>query len=241
MTDVNHYLTLEISETATQAEIKQAYRRLAKKFHPDIQTEQVGHAQIAAINMAYEVLGDPQQRRDYDQQRQTTVRLRQAGFETVDEVRDRTQRSATAQSHYHRQRQSGHDADSQLQQWMGQVYTPVDRLIAKILTPLKQEVRALSADPYDDALMENFQTYLENGRTWLAQAQKKFKSMPNPSNVAGVAANLYYCMNQLEDGLEEMERFTYTYDDSYLHTGQELFRISTQLRKEAKMGMKTAK
>ncbi|MGB3135730.1 MAG: DnaJ domain-containing protein, partial [Nodosilinea sp.] len=33
-----HYQTLEINETATQAEIKRAYRRLAKQFHPDSQT-----------------------------------------------------------------------------------------------------------------------------------------------------------------------------------------------------------
>ncbi|MEO1619474.1 MAG: molecular chaperone DnaJ, partial [Cyanobacteria bacterium J06632_3] len=46
------------------------------------------------------------------------------------------------------------------------------------------------------------------------------------------------CLNQLEDGLEEIERFTYTYDDSYLHTGQELFRISAGLRKDAKAEIK---
>ena len=99
-------------------------------------------------------------------------------------------------------------------------------------------MRSLSADPFDDELMEAFQAYLEDCRESLEKAKQKFKSMPNPSQTAQVAANLYYCLNQLEDGIEEIERFTFTYDDSYLHTGQELFRISKQLRREAKADMK---
>ena len=74
--------------------------------------------------------------------------------------------------------------------------------------------------------MEAFQTYIETCREHLQKAQTTFKSMPNPAGVAGGAANMYYCLNQLEDGIEEIERFTYTYDENYLHTGQELFRIS---------------
>lgn len=57
--------------------------------------------------------------------------------------------------------------------------------------------------------------------------------MPNPANLAGVAAHLYYCLNQVGDGLDELEFFTLNYDDHYLHTGQELFRIAEGLRWEA--------
>jgi molecular chaperone DnaJ len=70
MTNQTHYQTLEVAETATQAEIKQAYRRLVKQFHPDSQTQPTGHDQIARINQAYEVIGDPQRRQVYDRQRQ---------------------------------------------------------------------------------------------------------------------------------------------------------------------------
>jgi len=86
--------------------------------------------------------------------------------------------------------------------------------------------------------MEDFQAYLENCRQDLNQAQITFRSQPNPAPVAGVAANLYYCLNQLGDGIDELERFTFNYDEHYLHTGQELFRIATSLRHDAQDAIK---
>jgi molecular chaperone DnaJ len=56
--------------------------------------------------------------------------------------------------------------------------------------------------------------------------------------LAGVAANLYYCLNQLGDALDELETFTLNYDDQYLHTGQEMFRIAAGLRREAMANIK---
>lgn len=234
MANETHYQILEVAETASQAEIKKAYRRLAKQLHPDTQTEASGHDRIARLNEAYEVLGDPDQRNRYDQQRQGYYPEKTA----EESAADRTQRAADMQEHYRRQRQAAQASEEQLEQWLRKVYNPVDRLIAKILTPLKGEIRTLSADPFDDELMEGFQSYLEECRSWLEQAQGKFQSMRNPAPAAGVAANLYHCLNQLEDGLDEMERFVCSYEESYLHTGQELFRISAQLRREARAGIK---
>ena len=57
--------------------------------------------------------------------------------------------------------------------------------------------------------------------------------MPNPSNLAGVAAHLYYCLDRVADGIEELEFFTLNYDDRCLHAGQEMFRIAAGLRYEA--------
>jgi molecular chaperone DnaJ len=245
--DANHYETLEISSEATQAQVKQAYRRLAKQFHPDSQgassqnagnsnvgTSEVGngkqsaHDKIAAVNAAYEVLGDVNERRQYDAARQQ--RLTEA-------ARDRTTRTVKSQNLY-QQRRGNPVADTTIEQWLRSVYTPTDRLIGTILKPLKAEVRALSADPFDDELMAAFQSYIELCQDALEKAKAKFRSLPNPSGVASGAANLYYCLNQLEDGIEEIERFTYTYDDSYLHTGQELLRIAAGLRKDAKAEIK---
>jgi molecular chaperone DnaJ len=233
----DHYQTLEVNHTASQVEIKRAYRRLAKLFHPDSQSQTANHEQITRVNAAYEVLGDPQRRSAYDQQRQQVANLEAAGFSTSRDRRSRQQRAADAQRQYH-QRQTGQDADAHLQLWLKSVYRPVNRLISKILTPLKAQVRELSADPFDDDLMGNFQAYLEQCRDWLKEAQSMFQSMPNPGSVASVAAHLYYCLNQVEDGIEELERFTLNYDDSYLHTGQELFRISRGLRQEAQAALK---
>ncbi|MBD0334996.1 MAG: DnaJ domain-containing protein [Cyanobacteria bacterium Co-bin13] len=234
MAHETHYQILEVAETATQAEIKKAYRRLAKQFHPDSQTEASDHNRIARLNEAYEVLGDPEHRVRYDQQRQGYYPEKSA----AESAAERTQRAADMQAQYRRHREAAQASEEQLEQWLRKVYNPIDRLVGKIISPLKGEIRTLSADPFDDELMEGFQSYLEQCRTWLEQAQNKFQSMPNPSTAAGVAANLYHCLNQLEDGIEEMERFTYSYEESYLHTGHELFRISTQLRREAKAGIK---
>jgi len=230
--DINHYETLGISSGASQDQVKQAYRKLAKKFHPDAQasaqTQQKSHDKIAQVNAAYEVLGDAGERHQYDTARQQSVEA------AANSRASRAASAASAAQGAYRKRRASASSMTTIEQWLRGVYNPTDRLIGKIIKPLKAEVRALSADPFDDDLMEVFQAYIESCRELLEKAQAKFKSMPNPSGVASGAANLYYCLNQLEDGIEEIERFTYTYDDSYLHTGQELFRISAGLRKEAK-------
>ncbi|MEO0537278.1 MAG: DnaJ domain-containing protein [Cyanobacteria bacterium P01_A01_bin.123] len=232
-TSTSHYHTLDVSETATQAEIKQAYRRLVKKFHPDSRHVAAGHEQITQINAAYEILGDPQNRSRYDQERQYFSAADAVSFVETD-ARDRQQRTVDSQNHYRQRRKTQKNADIHIEQWLKHVYSPIDRLMGKILSPLKTELRSLSADPFDDELMEGFQAYLENCRSWLEHAQGLFKSMASPANAAGVAMDLYHCLNQLEDGIDEMERFTYSYEESYLHTGQELFRLVTQLRKAVK-------
>lgn len=222
MATSNHYQTLELRESASQADIKRAYHRLAKQHHPDSRADGRGdHEHIARINAAYEVLGNPTTRKRYDAKRNG----------------GRAQRTSEINTQYQQRRKANQQADDALKTWIRSVYSPIDRLIGKIINPLPSEVRSLSADPFDDELMETFQAYLENCRELLEKAKQTFKSMPNPSQTAQVAANLYYCLNQLEDGIEEIERFTFTYDDSYLHTGQELFRISKQLRREAKADM----
>jgi len=228
MAKKTHYQVLEIHQSATQAEIKQAYRRLAKKFHPDSRSEAASHEQISLLNTAYGVIGDPSRRRVYDQQLQGGTANPEASAQT------RAQRTADMQDVYRQQRQSTQSSEVQIDAWLKLVYTPVDRLIAKIMSPLKKEIRSLAADPFDDELMQGFQTYLKDARAMLEKAQDKFQSMANPSGAANVAATLYHCLGQLEDGLDEMERFTYSYEESYIHTGQELFRISRQLRQEAK-------
>jgi molecular chaperone DnaJ len=87
---INHYQTLEVAETASQGEIKQAYRRLAKELHPDSQSTRASHEQITQLNAAYEILGDRQRRAHYDRQRQ------RAGVVSEETLRDRAERPPTA-------------------------------------------------------------------------------------------------------------------------------------------------
>lgn len=63
----DYYVVLEIDRTADLTTIKQAYRRLARQLHPDLNPQDEAAAErFKRLNQAYEVLSDPRQRRHYD-------------------------------------------------------------------------------------------------------------------------------------------------------------------------------
>src|SRR5918999_2812902 len=64
----DYYATLGVTKTATDKELKQAYRKLARKYHPDVNpNDKAAEARFKEINEAYEVLGDPDKRKKYDE------------------------------------------------------------------------------------------------------------------------------------------------------------------------------
>ncbi len=75
----DYYQTLGVEPGAGEAEIKTAYRRLARKHHPDVSKEPGAEERFKAINEAYEALRDPDKRAAYDQ-------LRARGYRPGDEV-----------------------------------------------------------------------------------------------------------------------------------------------------------
>ena len=63
----DYYQTLGVSRDASQEEIQRAYRKLARKYHPDVNKEADAAQRFAKIGEAYEVLKDPEKRRKYDE------------------------------------------------------------------------------------------------------------------------------------------------------------------------------
>lgn len=62
----DYYEILGVKRDAKEAEIKSAYRKLARKYHPDVNKEKGAEEKFKDINEAYEVLGDKEKRQRYD-------------------------------------------------------------------------------------------------------------------------------------------------------------------------------
>ena len=205
---------LGVAATASGAEIKAAYRALVKQHHPDAGGDEEA---ILAINAAWEVLRDRERRAEHDRHRvvsspHSTVRAAAAG---------RAARKATAESAR---------GDEALLLWLQTVYGPIDRLLGQVINPFPAEFKALSADPYDDQLMEAFCSYLEQSQAKLEKVETLYRSMAAPASAQGFSLSVYHCLSQVKDAVVELERYTMGYVDNYLHDGREMLREAKQRR-----------
>jgi curved DNA-binding protein len=75
----DYYATLGVKKDASQEDIQKAYRKLARKFHPDVNKDPEAEVKFKEIGEAYEVLKDPDKRQKYDQYGSAWNRARQTG------------------------------------------------------------------------------------------------------------------------------------------------------------------
>ena len=216
------YRVLGVSPAATAAEIKAAYRALVKRHHPDAGGDD---RTILALNAAWEVLGDADRRRRHD-----GIASRSAGAASGAASGDASAGFSVKRARAQAVRSAATEAE--LQQWLQQVHGPIDRLLGQVINPFAAQLKALSADPYDDQLMEAFCAFLEQSQSRLEKVELLYRSQACPAGAQAFALDLYHCLSLVKDGLTDLERYTMGYVDSYLHDGRELLR-QARLRRQA--------
>jgi molecular chaperone DnaJ len=100
--------------------------------------------------------------------------------------------------------------------------------------PFPQQLRELSADPYDDRLMEAFCAFLEQSQARLDKVELLYRSHSCAPGAQAFALDLYHCLSLVKDALVELERYTRGYVDSYLHDGKEMLREARLRRSRLK-------
>tara|TARA_B100000941_G_scaffold113124_1_gene79481 strand:- start:129 stop:806 length:678 start_codon:yes stop_codon:yes gene_type:complete len=210
----NLYQELGLKENATESEIKSSYRRLVKKHHPDAG----GDKEIfLAIQIAWETLNDPSKKENYDK---TLVSLNQSS----------SFQNENWEKKVNSKKYSSSIKDNQVKNWIKNIYNPTNRFITQIIKPLNREIKQLSADPYDEELMDNFCNYIILSQKKIEKVDAIYKSMPVPSSITSIGLDLYHCFSQVKDALSELDRYTQGYVDEYLFDGKEMMKEAQRIQ-----------
>ncbi len=182
--EADPYQILGVKPSASSKEIKSAFRELVKQHHPDAGGDQ---EMILAINAAWQILKDPEKRIALDLKKTHTN-------DVMQEAKVRGVRNACASDVAQATQGQAAAEDDALLTWVQQVYEPIDRLLGQVMNPFTRQLQDLSADPYDDALMEDFCSYLEKSQHRLKRVDKIYRSIPTPSSAQGFGLSLYHCL-----------------------------------------------
>jgi len=200
------YQILKVHPSAKLEEIKKAYRKLVKIHHPDKGGDS---AVMLEVNSAWEIL----------KKKNKDLKLNKVNNSKI-----------YNQNEYKRET-NNYSKSEDIKKWFQNIYLPIDKLLGQIINPLGSKIRDLSADPYDQILMDSFCLYLEKSKNKITKIKKIYTSFARPSNIRDFSLDLYHCLSHVEDGINELERYTMGYVDNYLHDGKAMIAIAKKKRK----------
>ena len=200
------YQILKVHPSAKLEDIKKAYRELVKIHHPD----KGGDPKVMLeINAAWEIL---------------KKKHKNLNLNTINNPK------VYKKTNYKKE-QPNYSNSEDIKKWFQNIYLPIDKLLGQIINPLASKIKDLSADPYDQILMDSFCLYLERSKNKIKKVKIIYTSIASPSIIKGFSLDLYHCLSQVEDGLNELERYTMGYVDSYLHDGKSMIAEAKKKRK----------
>jgi len=200
------YQILKVDPSAKLEEIKKAYRKLVKIHHPD----KGGDSKVMLeINSAWEILKKEHRNPNLNK------------FENLKVYNQKQYKKDT----------NDYSKSEDIKKWFHNIYLPIDKLLGQIINPLGSKIRDLSADPYDQLLMDSFCQYIEKSKNKITRIKKIYTSFPSPSIIRDFSLDLYHCLSQVEDGISELERYTMGYVDEYLHDGKSMITLAKKKRK----------
>ena len=200
------YQILKVHPSAKLEEIKKAYRKLVKIHHPDKGGDS---AVMLEVNSAWETL----------KKKHKDLNLNKVNNSKV-----------YKQNEYKRET-NNYSKSEDIKKWFQSIYLPIDKLLGQIINPLGSKIRDLSADPYDQILMDSFCLYLEESKNKITKIKKIYTSFASPTIIRDFSLDLYHCLSHVEDGINELERYTMGYVDNYLHDGKAMIAIAKKKRK----------
>ena len=209
----NLYEELGLKQNATKSEIKSSYRSLVKRHHPDAGGEK---ERFLAIQNAWEILNDPLKKEQYDRNFFSSS----SSFDSISE---------NWEEKFNSKKYNSSIKDREVETWIKEIFTPINRSISQIIKPLNNEIKELSADPYDDQLMENFCSYIGLSQKKIEKVEKIYNKKLVPKSISNLGLDLYHCFSQVKDALSEFDRYTQGYVDDYLFDGKEMIQEAKRI------------
>ena len=212
----NIYSIFGVSQNANKTELKAAYRRLVKKHHPDTGGDK---NKFLEIQLAWETLNDPIKKQNYD--RTISYPKEYSNIE-----------NSNWSSGLKSKKDSSNSKDNEIKNWIKNIYFPINKSINEIIKPLNNEIKKLSADPYDEILMDEFCKYISESQKKMEKVSLRYKSNAVPETITSLGLDLYHCYSQVQDALDELDRYTQGYVDDYLFDGKEMMQEAKRIQRK---------